>query len=241
MAYTATHKVKRMELKAIKGIGPAKQDKLRAAGITDVASLARADVAKLSSLSGIPEDQVRILRERAVAHTLLADIKAVGPATLGVLGEKSAASIKSFYAASADWSEAQLRLLAARMDDVRLKAESFARHVAESARTESGRQALADEAKGFAARTASAAREQAQRAAKSVDATRKDIAAKAQDLGKKAPDLVLQAEEALKKAEERVVQAARQAETVLRQESQKVRARAEAAVKSAKRRLDRTD
>src|SRR5437870_231730 len=132
-----------MDLKQIKGIGPAKQEKLKAAGVTTVEALARADVAAVCAKAGLDEQLVRELKQRALAHTLVEDLKSFGPATLETLGQAGAESLKEFYAASSEWTEAQMQLLQSRYAGLRDQAEALAAHVREQARTAEGRQALA--------------------------------------------------------------------------------------------------
>src|ERR1041385_7442301 len=74
-----------MDLKHVKGIGPSKQEKLKAAGVGSVEALARCDPAEVGAASGIPVAAVKEYKQKAAALSLLEDLKGVGPATVGVL------------------------------------------------------------------------------------------------------------------------------------------------------------
>lgn len=228
MAPTTSHKAIRMDLKTIKGIGPSKQDKLKAAGVTTVEALARCDVEEVAQASGLPAAQVKELKHRAAAHALLEDLKGFGPGSFATLSERSAQGVRDLYKASADWLAAEIKVAQERLAELREEAEAVARHVAEEAKTPEGRARLAEEGKAVAQSAARKAQEAGQKAV-----------AKAKELQEKAPALIAQAQATAKDAQERLKAAVQRSEEVVRTEAQKAKARTERVVEQTKARMNR--
>jgi murein hydrolase activator len=218
-----------MDIKQVKGVGPAKAEKLRAAGIATVHDLARCEPAQVAEASGLKEADVRELRQRAAAHAILEDMKGFGPGTLAALSERSAESLRELYHASADWLAAQAEVAAARLQEARQQAEQVARHVAESARTPEGRKGLAREAEEAGRKAVAATRKAAEAAAE-----------RAKELRGRAPGLVARAQEGVKEAEARLKEASRRTQAAIKAEAEKARARTERVVSQARSRMDRT-
>ncbi|MFO1533207.1 MAG: DUF4332 domain-containing protein [Thermoplasmatota archaeon] len=219
-----------MDLKQIKGLGPAKTQKLRAAGIGTVEALARSDPAAVAAASGIPLDQVKGLKHRAAALALLEDLKGVGPGTLETLSDSGAESLRELYDASADWLEAELKVVQRKLAQFQSEAERLAQHVATEAKTPEGRQRLAIET----SRLARAGAEKAERSGRQALVTAQRAA---RDIQKRAPFVLKQAEVRVKEAETRLKAAAAKTEKVLRAEAEKARARTERVVRRAKSRV----
>jgi hypothetical protein len=228
-----------MDLKSIKGIGPSKQEKLKAAGITTVEQLARAEVTVIATKTGIGADQVLELKQRAVAHNLVADLKSVGPATFATLGEEAAKNLKDVYEASIEWSEAQAKLLSARFADLRERAEAAATHIAAEAKTVEGRKVLAGEAREIAVRVADEAQVQAKKAAKLARETGEKISADVKQFQVKAPEYLGRAEAAFQDAEANLREATAKFQTSLKQQAEQARARTEQAVQNVRSRFNR--
>jgi predicted flap endonuclease-1-like 5' DNA nuclease len=229
-----------MDLKSIKGIGPAKQDKLKAAGVTSVEQLARADVAAVAAKSGLPAAQVKELKHKAAALAVIEDLKGFGPGSLGTLSEQGAHSVRELYAASADWLAAEIKVAQAKLADLREEAEVLARHVAMEAKTPAGRARLAEEglaAAQSAARTAQATGRKALAAAE----RQRDLAlAKAKEVQKRAPEVLHQAQATVKEAEARLKTAVKRSEELVLAEARKAKARTERVVGQARARLNKT-
>jgi hypothetical protein len=233
----ATIKVFPMDLKQIKGLGPSKQEKLKAAGVTTVDSLARADIAAVAAKSGLDAKLVKELKQKATGLVLVEDLKGIGPATLGTLSQASAESLRELYDAGADWLAAEVQLAQAKLAELQKQAEQLATRVAADAKTPAGRRALADDA-----------REAAMDAAVKVEAAGRKVAAAAKDASvqlvaaartaqERAPGLLAQAEATLKDAREKAQAAAKKAESVLKAEAQKAKATTERVVAQAQKRF----
>lgn len=193
-----------MELKQVKGIGPAKQAKLQEAGITDVESLARCDVAEVVEATGFSDKTVREYKERATAMLLLQDIKGVGPATIETLASAGVRSLRELYEASAERLAAELKVAQERVRQWQAEAEKLAQRVAEESKTPEGRQRLLAEGKE-AARVAYQRGQEATAAL--VERLRQDgerMLQKAQELRETAPE---RAKEYRAKAEELLARA----------------------------------
>lgn len=203
-----TQSVNIMDLKHIKGIGPAKQTKLKDAGISNVADLASANVDAVAKKSGLSASLVKDYKERAVALQLLQDVKGVGPSTVKALAESGIKSLQDLAKASAEFVAAEAKVAQGKAKDMVLEAEKLAKHVAEGAKSSEGRKQLVAEGKDLA-----------ERAAKKTEATVKDLLAQAQKEGEaaiakakeiqaKAPEMLhdyrAKAEKALKDAEAQV-------------------------------------
>ncbi len=198
----------RMELTHIKGIGPSKQKKLTEAGIDTVEKLARCNVATVAAATGWTDATVKEYKQKAVAITLLEDIKGIGPATVKTLVENGIQSTKDFAAASSDFLAEKLEVTKARVQTWQTEATTLAKRVADDAKTPEGRKKLANEGKELAVQTAKKTQENVK---KILDLAQKEgeaAIAKAKDLRERAPAALHEAREktetALKTAEERV-------------------------------------
>jgi len=222
-----------MDLRHIKGIGPAKQEKLKSAGIYSVDSLARADIDAIAKKSGLAADQVREFKEKAVALSLLEDIKGMGPQTVKTLAESGIQSLKDLYEASAEYIAAQAKVAQDKAKIWQAEAKKLADHVATEAKTAEGRKKLRSEAVDVAVKAAKKTQETVvelfHRAQKDGEAA----IAKAKELRDKAPQYVhdarVKAESALKDAEAKV----KQLQAKAPEAAKDLRAKAEAAVKDA--------
>ncbi|MGB1586420.1 MAG: DUF4332 domain-containing protein, partial [Thermoplasmatota archaeon] len=218
-----------MELKHIKGVGPAKQEKLKAAGITDVTSLAHGDVADIAAKSGLSEAQVREYKQKAVALNLIADIKGMGPETVKSLAQSGVRSLQDLYEASAEYLAKQAKVAQEQAKAWQTEAKKLADHVATEAKTPEGRKKLAGEAKDVAQAAAKATQEKLVDLYHNAQKEGEAAIAKAKDLKEKAPAYVHEArdkaEKALKDAEQKVKD--------LQGKAPDVRAKAEKAVADA--------
>jgi predicted flap endonuclease-1-like 5' DNA nuclease len=228
-----------MDLKQIKGIGPAKQEKLKAAGITTIDHLARADAEGLAVKTGLPLAQVKDLKHRAAALALIEDLKGIGPATLEALSEAGARSVRELYAASAEWLAAEMKAAQAKLAGLKAEAESLARHVAVEAKTPQGRARLAHEGKTAAQKAARSAQANGKTALAAAQRQSELALAKAQELREKAPQALHQAQAAVQDAERRLKATVERTETVLRAEAQKAKARTERVVEQTRARFNR--
>lgn len=228
-----------MDLKTIKGVGPSKQDKLKAAGIATVAELARADVKEVAAKSGLPVAQVRELKNRAAAHAVLEDLKGFGPASFDTLSEQGAHALRDLYAASADWLAAEIKVAQARLAELRGEAEGLARHVAEEARTAEGRGRLAEEGVRATRAAVQRAQEATRKALAAAERQRELAVAKAHELRGRAPEMMEQAQATVKQAEERLRLAVRRSEELVHAEAQKAKARTERVVGQARSRINK--
>lgn len=177
-----------MELNQIKGIGPAKQAKLKEAGITDVPSMAHADVADVAQRTGFSEKTVREYKERATALLLMQDLKGVGPATIETLASAGVRSLRDLYEASSERLAAELKVAQARVREWQVEAEKLAQRVAEESKTPEGRQRLLAEGR---TRATEAYQRGQEATAAFVERLRQDgerLLQKAQELRETAPE-----------------------------------------------------
>lgn len=218
-----------MELKHIKGVGPAKQEKLKAAGITNVSDMAHADVAAIATKSGISEAQVREYQQKAVALNLIADIKGMGPETVKSLAQSGVRSLQDLYEASSEFVAKQTKVAQEQAKAWQAEAQKLYEHVATEAKTAEGRKKLAGEAKDAAQAAAKATQEKLVELYHTAQKEGELAIAKAKDLKEKAPayvhDAREKAEKALKDAEAKV--------KALSGKAPDVRAKAEKAVADA--------
>lgn len=197
-----------MVFKHIKGLGPAKQEKLAASGVTDMRSLAAADVDAVAKKSGLKAADIKAWKEEAVGMNLIEDVKGIGPATVRTLAQAGVKSLKDLYDASSEFIAAEAKVAQDKAAKWQAEAKVLATRVAEDAKTSEGRKKLAGEAKNVAVA-----------AAKKTEETGKDIfarvkhdgeaaVAKAMELKDSAPaalqDYRQKAEDALKAAETQV-------------------------------------
>lgn len=228
-----------MDLKSIKGIGPSKQDKLKAAGVTTVEQLARANVEAVAQKSGLPAAQVKELKHKAAALAVIEDIKGFGPGSLGTLSEQGAASVRELYAASAEWLAAEIKVAQAKLVELREEAEAVARHVADEARTSEGRARLAVEGKAVAQVAVRKAQDTGRKALAAAERQRDIALATARQVQQRAPAVLHQAQATVQEAEARLKAAVKRSEDVVRAEAQKAKARTERVVGQAKARINK--
>ncbi|HLF16835.1 MAG TPA: DUF4332 domain-containing protein [Candidatus Thermoplasmatota archaeon] len=210
-----------MDLKHVKGIGPAKQEKLREAGIKNAEDLARADVVAVAEKSGIPVATVKEYKERAVALTLLEDLKGMGPATVKTLAESGIQSLQDLYRASAARLAKDLKVAKAKIEAWQKEASQATERIAKEAKTREGRQKIAKESRAMAVE-----------AAHTVEATAKAWVARAQ---KEAAALQERALEFKAKAPGAIADARGRAEAAYKDAEAKAKAfagKAQAAVKA---------
>jgi len=188
-----------MELKHIKGIGPAKQAKLNEAGIADVETMAQADVAAVVGKTGFSETTVKEYKERAVALVLLRDMRGIGPATVQTLAEAGVRSLKDLYEASAERLAKEAEVARERVQEWQQEAKRVMEHVREGSRTPEGRRRLAQEGKDLAVTSARKAQEATAELIERLQRDGEAALQKAQQLRQEAPE---KAKEYRAKAEE---------------------------------------
>lgn len=132
-----------MDLREIKGIGPAKQQKLRDAGIDTVESLARADPAKLATDAGIPLAQVREMRARAAALSVMQDAKSFGAASVPTLASEAVKGLQEAVSLTVDRLAAELEQAQKSLAMLRKQAQEAAAELTKEAKTPAGRKRIA--------------------------------------------------------------------------------------------------
>lgn len=226
-----------MELKHIKGVGPAKQAKLQQAGITTVEDLARADVAAVAEKSGLSAAAVKEYKEAAVGLTLMQDIRGLGPNTIKTLAEGGIRNLKDLYEASSERLAAEAKVAQEKAREWQDEARKVYEHVREGAKTPEGRQQLAQEGRDLAVRAAKATRDQAEKMLANAQKEGEAAIAKAQELREKAPailqDYRQKAEKALHDAEAQVKAVQEKAPAAVKD----AQAKAEKAVQDAQKRI----
>jgi len=224
-----------MELKHIKGIGPAKQSKFADAGIGSVEALARADVATLAAKTGMSEAQVREFKQKAVALTLMEDVKGMGPQTVVTLAQAGITSLKDLYEASTERISKEAKVARERALEWQDEAKALAARVREESKTPEGRRKLlgeaADASKAAARKTQDTLVDLYHKARQEGEAA----IARAQEVREKAPQNI-------QELRERTEKALREAEAKVREFQEKApeaarewRGRAETAVRDANR------
>lgn len=222
-----------MELKHIKGIGPAKQAKLQEAGIKDVHDMAHADVDAVAAKSGISATSIKQYKESAVALQLLEDVRGIGPATVKTLAEAGIKSLKDLYEASTDYVVAQTKVAQEKAVKMQEDAKTLYERVREEAKTPEGRQKLAAEGREFAKHAAQRTKTTIEELLQTAQKEGEVAITKAKELREKAPELLQEyrkkAEAALKEAEAQVKALQEKAPEAVKQ----YQAKAESAVKEA--------
>ena len=221
-----------MDLKHIKGIGPAKQEKLKSAGIDSVDALARCDVDAVAQESGIPVSAVKEYKQKAAALALLEDLKGVGPATVATLAEAGVQSLKDLTEASVDFLAKELKVAQTKIQAMQAEAQKNAKRIAAEAKTPEGRQKLIKESKALAQEGAVKAQAAAKQAIAQAQKTAKDFQ-------EKAPQYVEKAQVVLKDAETRAKAAAQKTQVALKHEAEKVKAQTEKVVADTKARFNK--
>lgn len=226
-----------MELKHVKGIGPAKQQKLKDAGIGDVEALARCDVAAVAKKSGIKAAQVKEFKQKAVGLKLLEDVRGIGPETLRTLAESGVQSLKDLYEASADRLAAEAKVARNKIEAWQQDAKELAVRVADDAKTPEGRAKLRQEGvevtRKAAVRTRDVAIEVYERARRDGEAA----IAKAKEIQEQAPAKL---QEARKRAEKALAEAEKRIQELQEktpQQAKEIGARAQKAVEEAQARV----
>ncbi len=226
-----------MELSNIKGIGPAKQQKLKEAGVDSVDLLARCDVDAVSKKSGLSADSVKQYKQKAVALTLMEDVKGMGPETVKVLAQSGIASLKDLYEASADFVAKEAQVAKDKAQAWQKQAQDLAARVASDAKTADGRKKLAGEAKDAAVTAAKKTQEMVVELLQKAQAEGEAAIAKAKELKEKAPGYVAEArekaEKALKDADNKVKELQGKAPEAVKD----LRTKAEAAVQDAQKKV----
>ncbi len=226
-----------MELKHIKGIGPAKQAKLKEAGISSVEELAKADVATLAKATGMTEAALKEFKGKAVGLTLIQDLKGVTPDTIKTLAMSGIDSLKDLYEASTERVAAELKVAQEKAKELQTEAKKLAEHVKEEAKTPEGRANLRKEAVEVTEKAIQKSRDVAldlyEKARKDGEAA----IAKAKELQEKAPV-------ALKEYREKAEKALKQAEATVKelqdkapQQAKDVGAKAQKAIEDAQARV----
>lgn len=224
-----------MELKHIKGIGPAKQTKFADAGVDSVEALARADVAALARKTGMSEEQVREFKQKAVALTLMEDVKGMGPQTVVTLAQAGITSLRELYEASAERVAKETKVAREKALEWQDEAKALAARVREESKTPEGRRKLlgeaADASRAAARKTQDTLVDLYQKARREGEAA----IARAQEMREKAPrniqELRDKAEKALREADAKVKEFQGKAPEAARE----WRGRAETAVRDANR------
>jgi predicted flap endonuclease-1-like 5' DNA nuclease len=216
-----------MELKHIKGIGPSKQEKLKAAGVKSVEDLARSDPIELAGETGLPVATLKEYKQRAAALALLEDLKGVGPATVKVLAEAGVQSFKDLYTASAKRLSHEMKVAQERIEDWQAQAKDASQRIVNEAKTPEGRQKLLKESKDMAFEGAAKAQAAAKQAIAYAQKESQVIQARAKEFQAKAPEYVEKAQVALKDAQAKATVQVKKAQESVKHEAQKVKAQAE--------------
>jgi nucleotidyltransferase/DNA polymerase involved in DNA repair len=183
-----------MDLREIKGIGPAKQQKLREAGISTIEQLSRADPAQLAAKSGLPLAQVRELRARAAALAVVEDAKGFGPASVPTLASQAAKEAQATLQSALDSVADELARAQKSLVKLQRQAQDAAAELADEARTPAGRKRIVAAGRSLAVEYAEQAQDAAQKAVAFVQAN--------------APKAIAEAREAVERATKAVKDAA---------------------------------
>lgn len=227
-----------MELKHIKGIGPAKQAKLTEAGVKDVRALAEADLDAVAKTTGISVATLKEYKEAAVGMLLMEDIKGMGPNTVKTLAEAGVKSLKDLYEASTDYVAAQTKVAQEKAGKWQEEAKTLYERVRADAQTSEGRQKLVAEGKDLAKKAAETTQKTATELFERAQKEGEAAIAKAKELREKAPDML---QDYRKKAEEALKAAEAQVKALQEKTPETVKgyqAKAEAAVKDAQVKIE---
>lgn len=230
-----------MELKHVKGLGPAKQEKLREAGIKTIHGLAQADVEKVAARTGLPAESVREFKQKATALALIEDIKGIGPASIQVLAESGYRSAKEFYEASSERLAKELKVAQDKVKAWQAEARKQAERIREEARTPEGRKHLVAEGRELAEKTAHQVQVTVKDLAERLQAESHKALQMAKDLQARAPELAKKAEAALKDAEAKAKEAVQKAETAVKAEVEKLKAANQGLVNQVKATFGKKD
>lgn len=228
-----------MEFKHIKGIGPAKQDKLKTAGVKDVHALARCDAEAVAQKSGIGYAQVKEWKARATGLVLLEDLKGVGPATVATLAEQGIVSLQHLYKASSARLAKELEVAQNKVQAWQAEAKKTAERIAKEAQTTAGRKSLVVEGRDFAQKTAQNAQETTKQVIAFVQKESQVLQAKAKDLQARYPVVVAQVKGAAHDAQVLVQDVAGKTQAAVKAEVQKVKAANEQFIARTKARVQK--
>ncbi|MES2155840.1 MAG: helix-hairpin-helix domain-containing protein [bacterium] len=209
-----------MDLREIKGIGPAKQQKLRDAGIASVEDLARADPTKLAAASEIPLAQVREMRARAAALTVVQDAKALGTASVPTMASEAVKGLQQAISVTVDRLAEELAQVQKSLANLQKQAADAAAELTAEAKTPAGRKRIAVASRELAQDYAGRAQDAAQKAIAYVQAN--------------APDAIAAARVQLEDAAIKLAALAEKTQTTLKTEAAKVKAANEKLFKSVK-------
>lgn len=216
-----------MELKHIKGIGPSKQEKLKAAGIKSVDELARCDPIAVAGETGLPVATLKEYKQKATALALLEDLKGVGPATVATLAEAGVQSLRDLYTASAKRLSHELKVAQHKIEGWQEQARDASQRIMVEAKTPEGRAKLVKESREMAIEGAQKAQAAAKQAIAYAQKESQVLQAKAKELQARAPELREKATVALKDAQAKVTANVQKGRETLQHEAQKVKATAE--------------
>ena len=240
MSDTASHKGLRiMELSAIKGIGPAKQAKLNAAGIDTVHDLARCDVAKLAEQTGLSVDTVRELQGRAAAHAIVQDLKGVGPASLETFAEEGVRSLRAIAEASQQRLAEELRIARAKAAEMQAEAKQALQELAEEAKTPEGRRQIVVRTRDHVEERARRAREAALQLQQKAKEFQQQAPAQLREVREKAEKIIQDAQVRLQDAQVRLKELGEQAQATTKAELEKVKSANQRVVAQVKGRVSR--
>ena len=228
-----------MELKHIKGLGPSKQEKLKAAGIKSVDQLARCDPIALAGETGLPVDTLKEFKQKATGLALLEDLKGVGPATVATLAEAGVQSLKDLYTASAKRLSHELKVAQHKIEGWQEQARDASQRIMVEAKTPEGRAKLVKESREMAVEGAVRAQAAAKQAIAYAQKEGQVLQVKAKELQARAPELREKATVALKDAQAKVQANVQKGREALQHEAQKVKAQGEKVVADTRARLQR--
>lgn len=199
-----------MDLREIKGIGPAKQQKLRDAGITTVEALARCNATAIATETGVPLAQVRELKQRAAALAVVQDAKGVGPASVPTFANEAVKGIQDALTVTLDRVAVEIATAQKSMARLQKQAQDAAQELAREAQTAAGRKRIAVASKELAVDYASRAQDAASKAIAYVQHN--------------APDAIASAKLQLQDAAKTVATLSERLQVAVKQEAVKIKA-----------------
>lgn len=220
-----------MDLKQLKGIGPAKQARLKEAGVGSVEELARCDAAAVAKSTGYTVAAVKELRQRAAALSLVEDVRNLGPASVGTFADEAIVNLKRVYDASADRLAKELKVAQERVAVWQKEVQDSTKRLVEEAQTPEGRKRIVTATKEAAADGARKAQQQARELVVMVEKESKILAQRARDVQEKAPEYVAE-------ARERTQKILRDAQAEIKQVTDRAQARMAADVERVKATAD---
>lgn len=182
-----------MDLKQIKGVGPAKQARLKEAGVTSVEELARCDVHQVAEATGYSVAAVKELRQRAAALTVVDDVRRLGPASVGALADEALVNLRRVYEASTDRLVHELKDAQDKVAMWQKEVQDSTKRLLEEAQTADGRKRIVVAAREAAADGARRVQVEAKELAALVERESKELSRRAKEVQEKAPEYVQQA------------------------------------------------